>query len=225
MWSTGVGAAKSNFLRYVIFRIFSIFKTRVSYWLSRVYFIDVDTDNFQTSYHGPPSWIYIRFKSHYSDAIMRAMVSQITAVSIVYFTGRSGADRSKHQSFASLTGEFPAQRASNAEIVPIWWRHLAKVNIISNSVSGLALILLVVFGAINEPFVTFLVVQFLFFADFSSVYSCCVAYYRWFFFNDWSYRIAILYEIIYTIFHGGDHDYSLTQCQSNHMENSVILIY
>ena len=39
-----------------------------------------------------------------------------------------GADQRKHQSSASLafvpvTGEFPAQRASNAENVSIWWRH------------------------------------------------------------------------------------------------------
>ena len=43
----------------------------------------------------------------------------------------SGTDQRKHQSSASLafvrgfhrTGEFPAQRASNAENVSIWWRH------------------------------------------------------------------------------------------------------
>ena len=39
-----------------------------------------------------------------------------------------GADQRKHQSSASLafvpvTGEFPAQMASNAENVSIWWRH------------------------------------------------------------------------------------------------------
>ena len=35
----------------------------------------------------------------------------------------SDADQRKHQSSASLTGEFPAQRASNAENASIWWRH------------------------------------------------------------------------------------------------------
>ena len=37
----------------------------------------------------------------------------------------SDADKRKHQSSASLagTGEFPAQRASYAENVSIWWRH------------------------------------------------------------------------------------------------------
>ena len=52
---------------------------------------------------------------------------------IVYSTVCSGADQRKHQSSASLTfagnspvtGEFPAQRASNAENVSIWWRHHA----------------------------------------------------------------------------------------------------
>ena len=69
---------------------------------------------------------------------MGAMASRITGVSIVYSTVCSDADQSKHQSSASLvfvggggggggnspvTGEFPAQRASNAENISIWWRH------------------------------------------------------------------------------------------------------
>ena len=65
---------------------------------------------------------------HYNDVIMSEMASQITSVSVV----GSGADQRKYQSSASLafcagnspvTGEFPAQRASNAENVSIWWRH------------------------------------------------------------------------------------------------------
>ena len=43
---------------------------------------------------------------HYNDVIMGAMASQITSLTIVY-----------------STGEFPAQMASNAENVSIWWRH------------------------------------------------------------------------------------------------------
>ena len=56
---------------------------------------------------------------------MRAMASQITSLTTVYSAVYSGADERKHQSSASLavTGEFPAQRASNAENVSIWWRH------------------------------------------------------------------------------------------------------
>ena len=66
---------------------------------------------------------------------MSAMTSQITRVSIVYSTICSG-DRSKKTSKLRVsvlcegnppvTGEFPAQRASNAENVSIWWRHHVK---------------------------------------------------------------------------------------------------
>ena len=62
---------------------------------------------------------------------MRAMASQITSLTINYSTIHSGADQRKHLSSVSLafvgnspvTGEFPAQMASNAENVSIWWRH------------------------------------------------------------------------------------------------------
>ena len=63
---------------------------------------------------------------HYSDVIMGAMASQITSLAIVYSTVYSGADQRKHQSSASLAfvwGEFPAQMASNAENISIWWHH------------------------------------------------------------------------------------------------------
>ena len=68
---------------------------------------------------------------HYIDVIMTAMASQITSLTVVYSIVYSGADQRKQQSSTSLafvgefigTGEFPAQRASNAEIVSIWWRH------------------------------------------------------------------------------------------------------
>ena len=60
------------------------------------------------------------------------MASQITSLAIVYLTVYSGADQRKHQCSASLafvrgiqpvTGEFPAQKASSAENISIWWRH------------------------------------------------------------------------------------------------------
>ena len=62
---------------------------------------------------------------------MRVMASQITGVSIVCSTICLGADQRKYKSSASLvlegnppiSGEFPLQRASNAENVSIWWRH------------------------------------------------------------------------------------------------------
>ena len=67
---------------------------------------------------------------------MGAIASQITSFRIVYSTVYSGADQRKHQSSASLafvrgihrTGEFPAQMASNAENVSIWWRHHVGLN-------------------------------------------------------------------------------------------------
>ena len=63
---------------------------------------------------------------------MGAMASQITSLTIVYTTVYWGADQKEHQSSALLAfvqgihrwpGEFPAQRASNAENVSIWWSH------------------------------------------------------------------------------------------------------
>ena len=57
---------------------------------------------------------------------MNAMASQTTSLTIVYSTVYSGADQRKHQSSAfvggnlPVTGEFPAQTASNAENVFIW---------------------------------------------------------------------------------------------------------
>ena len=64
---------------------------------------------------------------------MGAIGSQITSLTIVYSAVYWGADRSKHQSSASLAfvwgihREFPAQMASNAENVSIWWRHHGPV--------------------------------------------------------------------------------------------------
>ena len=49
---------------------------------------------------------------NYSDAVMSAMVCQITGVSIVYSTVCSGAYQRKHQSSASLEGNFPVTKNS-----------------------------------------------------------------------------------------------------------------
>ena len=69
--------------------------------------------------------MYCRCCRHYSDVIII-----ITSVSIIYSTFCSGAYQRKHQSVTGLcvgnspvTGEFPSQRASDAENVSIWWRH------------------------------------------------------------------------------------------------------
>ena len=72
---------------------------------------------------------------HYNDVIMSAIVSQITSLTIVCSSDYSATDQRKHQSTSKLcvtglcegnspgTGEFPAQKASNAENASIWWRH------------------------------------------------------------------------------------------------------
>ena len=57
---------------------------------------------------------------------MSAMAPHITGVAIVYSAVCSGADQRKHQSSALLAfvrGIHPAQKASDAENVSIWWRH------------------------------------------------------------------------------------------------------
>ena len=69
---------------------------------------------------------------HYTDVTMSPMASKITRLTIVYSTVCSSR-RSKKTSKrrvtglcagnSPVTGEFPAQRASNAEKVSIWWRH------------------------------------------------------------------------------------------------------
>ena len=63
---------------------------------------------------------------------MSAVASQITSITTVYSTVYSGADQRKHKKIrvtgfcegnSQVTDEFPAQMASNAENVSIWWRH------------------------------------------------------------------------------------------------------
>ena len=68
---------------------------------------------------------------HYGDVIMGAIASQITSLTIVLnclFRRRS--NKTPKLRVTGLcagnspgTGEFPAQMASNAENVSIWWRH------------------------------------------------------------------------------------------------------
>ena len=72
------------------------------------------------------------FTIHYTDVIMSSMASQITRLTIVYWTVYSGTDKKKISKLrvtglceenSPVTGEFPPQRTSNAEKVSIWWRH------------------------------------------------------------------------------------------------------
>ena len=69
---------------------------------------------------------------HYYDVTMSAMASQITSLTIVCSTvySRRRSKKTLQLRVAGLcagnspvTGEFPAQMASNAENVSIWWRH------------------------------------------------------------------------------------------------------
>ena len=66
---------------------------------------------------------------------MTSMVSQITSLTIGYSSVYSGADQRKTHKLrvtglcegnSLMTGEFPAQMASDAENVSIWWRHHIK---------------------------------------------------------------------------------------------------
>ena len=68
---------------------------------------------------------------------MDTMEPQITSLTIVYSTVSSYADQRKYQRSALLAGEFPAQMASNAENVSIWWRHHEmKAHILNNTNMG-----------------------------------------------------------------------------------------
>ena len=80
-------------------------------------------------------------QSHYNDVIMRATASQITSLTIVSSTVYSRRRSKKTSKLrvtglcernSSVTGEFPAQRASNAENVSIWWRHHEQVTVLTS---------------------------------------------------------------------------------------------
>ena len=69
---------------------------------------------------------------HWNDVIMSAMASQITSLTTVYSTVYLWRRSKKTAKLrvtgfcagnSPVTGEFPAQRDSDAENVSIWWRH------------------------------------------------------------------------------------------------------
>ena len=76
---------------------------------------------------GNPSDIF----THYNDVIMGAMASQITSLTIVYSTVYQAQIKENFKAprhwplCEEFTGHrlFPAQMASNAENVSIWWHH------------------------------------------------------------------------------------------------------
>ena len=66
---------------------------------------------------------------HYNDVIMGDIASQITSLTIVYSTVYWSKKTPKLRvtglcaGNSPVTGEFPAQMASSAENVSLWWRH------------------------------------------------------------------------------------------------------
>ena len=90
-----------------------------SYWIPRIYlFISI-------------LWYLETWKRQIrGDVIMGTMASQITSVTIVYSTVWTGAKKTSKLRVTGLcagnspvTGEFPAQMASYAENISIWWCH------------------------------------------------------------------------------------------------------
>ena len=111
---------------------------------------------------------------HYNGVIMSLMGSQITSVSIVCLTVDSDRDQRKHQTprhwplygNSPLTGEFPAQRASNAENVSISRRHYVDVeqnckeqnaSHISPSLSKICLRNIALLNIVNYPWFCLLI--------------------------------------------------------------------
>ena len=93
-----------------------------------------------------PTWTtgcgpWATHKKHYDDVIMTMMAAQITSLTVVYSTVYSDTNQRKHKAprhwplcgeFTG-TGEFPAQRASYAENVSIWWRHHDTIQILDTT--------------------------------------------------------------------------------------------
>ena len=76
-------------------------------------------------------WLALReaVALHHNDVILGVMASQITSLTSVYSAWRRSKKTSKPRVTGLCavnspgTGEFPAQMASNAKNVFIWWRH------------------------------------------------------------------------------------------------------
>ena len=81
---------------------------------------------------------------HNNDVIMSTIASQITSIAIVYSTVYSAQIKEnikapRHWPLCGEftgTGEFPAQRASNAENVSIWWRYHERATNNAHSYNG-----------------------------------------------------------------------------------------
>ena len=125
------------------------FLERIQISINRAMYDNINTNLSRATRFREISWVILNDTStefqrsstesafrHYSDVIMSAMVSQIIGVSMVCSTVCSGADQ--HQSAgvtglcegnSPVTGEFPSQRASNAEKLSIWWRHHGELHL------------------------------------------------------------------------------------------------
>ena len=91
----------------------------------------ISTQNTKAS---TPLVVHLLSKYHYGDVIMTTIASEITSLTIVYQPFiraqiKVNIKAPRHWPLCGEftgTGEFPAQMASNAENVSIWWRHHAK---------------------------------------------------------------------------------------------------
>ena len=68
---------------------------------------------------------------------MSEIASQITSLTIVYSTVLSLRVTGLCVGNSPVTGEFPAQMASNAENISIWWRHHETARVIIDPGDGL----------------------------------------------------------------------------------------
>ena len=102
------------------------FKFVISEQTLRIQFVSTSSQSGMTLGWMPQIWW------HYNDVIMIAMASQITCLTIV-LSNRLFRRRSKIipklrviglcEGNSQMSGEFPAQGASNVEHASIWWRH------------------------------------------------------------------------------------------------------
>ena len=134
------GCVMCNLYAFFVVSLERVFNKRSSYWWSEIR-CDITVMLIQCIFGGGASYIncaVYHIEYDYSDVIMSSMASQIISLTIVCTTVYSDADQRKHQSSTSLafgrnspvTGEFPAQRTSNAENVSIRWRHRVEFYIV-----------------------------------------------------------------------------------------------
>ena len=114
------------------FSIFLPIVSRTTMWLSKIGAVARSRLTFRQIQGLSFPLLAARLQFHYNDVIMGVIAPHITSLTIVLLN-RLFRRRSKKTSklrFTGLcvgnspeTGEFPAQMASNAKNVSIWWRH------------------------------------------------------------------------------------------------------